>query len=151
MGGWLKTVTLGLAATFVIGALQNAGAASAPAQTAPAAPGAQAPQGRTIFDYKADLSLTDRQEREIKNVLTELNKRLRLDRARLTLLDSEVEELIIKEADLEQLRRKLREIADLQVNLRIADIEATRKINRTLSPEQLKRWRSIQEAARTRR
>jgi len=63
-------------------------------------------------------------------------------------MESELEDLTEKEADLEGIRRKLREISELRINLRIQDLEASRKINRVLSSEQLKRWRGIQAAAR---
>ena len=52
------------------------------------------------------------------------------------------------EADLKQIRAKLQEIADLSVESGCADVEASRKINAVMTPEQLKKWRSIQAAAR---
>jgi hypothetical protein len=111
---------------------------------------AQIPQperARTIFDYKKELNLTDRQEQDIKTILEDLNKEVRVTRAKLTLLDVEVSDLIKNEGDLEQIRRKLKDAADVQVALRLADLVATRKINKTLSPEQLKKWREMQSAA----
>jgi NH3-dependent NAD+ synthetase len=114
------------------------------AQTAP-----PPERGRTIFDYKKDLNLSDRQEQDIKNILEDLNKEIRVTRAKATLIDVEIGDLIKKEGDLEQIRKRLRELYDLEIALKMADIVAGRKINGTLSPEQLKRWKAIQaEAAR---
>ena len=128
------------------------------AQVAPAAKAAPSPtaqptqaepaRGRTIFDYKGDLNMTDKQEQDIRTILQNLNKDARLSNARLVIIDSELEDLLNKEGDLDLIRKKLREAADIRIVMRIADIEATRRINRTLSPEQLKRWRAIQAAAR---
>ena len=36
---------------------------------------------KTIFDYKQELNLTDRQEQDIKTILTDLNKEVRITRA----------------------------------------------------------------------
>jgi hypothetical protein len=111
----------------------------------------QAPQRqpavKTIFDYKQELNLTDRQEEEIKTILADLNKEVVVTRAKLTLLDVEASDLLKNDGDLEQIRKKLKEAADIQVELKMADIVATRRINKTLSAEQLKRWRSLQAAA----
>jgi hypothetical protein len=46
------------------------------------------------------------------------------------------------------IQEKPEEVFDLQAAMCFAQIAATRRINRVLSPEQLKRWRSIQAAAR---
>ena len=118
---------------------------AAPVISAQVAP--QPERARTIFDYKKELNLSDRQEQDIKTILGDLNKEVVVTRAKLTLLEVEVGDLIKNEGDLEQIRKKLKDAADIQVALRLADIAATRKINRTLSPDQLKRWREIQAAA----
>ena len=120
-----------------------------PKQPAPAAPAQTQPApGQTIFDYKAELNLSDKQEQDIRTILADLNKDVRLGSAKLTILNSELEDLIKADGDLEQIRKRVKEAFDLQANLKFDDISATRKINRILSPEQLKRWRGIQEAAR---
>lgn len=108
-----------------------------------------AERARTIFDYKKELSLSDEQEREIKTILENLNQEVVVTRAKLTLLEVEIGDLIKKEADVEQIRKKLREAAVMQVAIKLADIVATRKIYHTLSAEQLKRWRTIQATAAT--
>jgi len=102
---------------------------------------------KTIFDYKNELNLTDRQEQDIKTFLQDLNKEVVVTRAKLTLIEVEVGDLIKNDGDLEQIKRKLKDATDLQVSLKLADIVATRKINKTLSAEQLKKWREIQTAA----
>ena len=105
-------------------------------------------QGKTIFDFKAELKLTDKQEKEIREILAELNRDLQLNRAKLTILSFELEDLTQKEGNLEQMKKNLKDQADLQSSMRYADIVATRRINKVLSSEQLKKWRSIQASAR---
>jgi hypothetical protein len=106
---------------------------------------------RTIFDYKGELSLTDKQEHEIRDILTDLNKEIQINRAKLTILAFELDDLVNKkEGDPEQIKRKLKEECDLQMATRLADLMATRSINkRVLTPSQLEKWRKIQTAART--
>ncbi len=105
------------------------------------------PTVKTIFDYKQELNLNDRQEQDIKTILTDLNKEVRVTRAKLTLIEVELTDLIKQEGDLEQIRKKLKDASDIQVALRMADIVGTRKIHKILSPDQLKKWRELQAAA----
>jgi hypothetical protein len=102
---------------------------------------------KTIFDYKQELNLSDKQEQDIKTILTGLSQEVRVTRAKLTLIDVEATDLIKKDGDLELIRKKLKDAADIQVDLKMADIVATRKINQVLTPEQLKKWRSLQASA----
>jgi hypothetical protein len=142
-----KNIAIGLAVVFAAAFLIQATPAPTPPAKQPA-PQAQPAQGQTIFDFKSELNLSDKQEQDIKSILGDLNKNVRLGSAKLTILNSELEELIKNDGDLEQIRKRVKEAFDLQANLKFEDIAATRKINRVLSPEQLKRWRSIQDAAR---
>jgi len=105
---------------------------------------AETAQVKTIFDFKPELKLTDKQETEIKQILTDLNREIQLDRAKLTILSIELEDLGKKEGDLEQIKKNLMDQASLQAAMRYADIVASRKINKVLSPDQLAKWRDIQ-------
>jgi hypothetical protein len=103
---------------------------------------------KTIFDYKKDINLTDDQEAKIKEHLVALEKEIRVMRAKLTIIDTEAQTLLEKEGDMTQLKSKVKEAYDIQASMRIADIEAARKINGVLKPEQLKKWKEIQAASR---
>jgi Spy/CpxP family protein refolding chaperone len=112
-------------------------------------PGKQTKQQvRTIFDYQKELGLTEKQINDIRTLYMVLKARLEaLNKNRKD--DTEALKILIsKEADLKQIRAKLQEIADLSVESGCADVEASRKINAVMTPEQLKKWRSIQAAAR---
>lgn len=147
--GFLKISMMVLVIALVAGALGYAAQTAPAIKASPAQPTQAEPaRGRTIFDYKDDLKMTDKQEQEIRTILQNLNKDARLSNARLVIIDSEFEDLMNQESDVDLIRKKLREASDIRITMRIADIEATRKINRVLSADQLKRWRGIQAAAR---
>ena len=103
---------------------------------------------KTIFDFKTDLSLTDTQEKQIKQILVDLNRELQLEKAKHTIASIELQDLVKKEADLEQIRKALDQEASLRASMSYADLAATRKINKVLSSEQLQKWRTIQDSVR---
>jgi len=103
---------------------------------------------KTIFDYRAELNLTDDQVKKIRENLSALEKEVRVLRARLTIADVDLQTLLEKEGDINEIKKKVKEAFDIQASIRIADIEASRKINGVLKPEQLKKWREIQAEAR---
>jgi len=106
---------------------------------------------KTIFDYKADLNLTDDQVKKIREQLSALDKEVRVLRARLTIADVDLQGLLEKDGDINEIKKKVKEAFDIQASIRIADIEAARKINGILRPEQIKKWREIQAEAASRR
>ncbi|MBI5599385.1 MAG: hypothetical protein HY890_06570 [Deltaproteobacteria bacterium] len=106
---------------------------------------------KTIFDYKTDLGLTDDQVKKIKENLVSLERDVKVLRAKITIVEDEVRGLVGKDGDMAQIKSKIREGYDIQASIRIADIEATRKINAVLKPEQFKKWKEIQAAARVKK
>lgn len=103
---------------------------------------------QTIFDYKAELGLTDAQEKDIRSLLADLAKALKLAQARLTILNYDIEELINSEEDLEKIKGKLEESAKIATDMRLTDIRTSRGVNKVLTPDQLNRWKLIQKKAR---
>ena len=121
------------------------------AETTAAQPSGQTNGGnavKTIFDYKSELRLTDDQEQRMRQILVNLNKELQVERAKLTILSYDLDELIRKEADLDQIKRTLHQEADLRASIAYADLAAGRQINGTLTSDQLNKWRQIQTSAR---
>lgn len=116
---------------------------------AKAAGGAQASQQqrriKTIFDYKQELGLTDAQETQIKDALKKLAAYLKECQTRILKNLTEVKSLRDQDADIEKIKPFLRSNADIQVEMGVADIQASRQINRILKPEQLTKWRDIQK------
>ncbi|MBI3268848.1 MAG: hypothetical protein HYZ53_07485 [Planctomycetes bacterium] len=134
-----------LAASMVVSAQQ-------PPKAAPAAnpePAAEPEVTKTtIFDYRTELTLTDQQEHDIRQILTDLGRLLRVNQAKLTIINADIEDLVQKEGDLKVVKAKLQEEANLRADTRYADIEASRRINLILTPDQLARWKTIQMKAR---
>jgi len=89
-------------------------------------------------------SPADKQEKEIRQALADLNRELQLKRAKLTILSIELEDLVKREGDLEQIKKNLMDQANLQASMRYDDFAASRKINKVLSADQLAKWRDIQ-------
>ena len=106
---------------------------------------------KTIFDYKADLRLTDDQVKKIRDYLSDLDKEVRVLRAKFTLIDVDLQSLLEKEGDMNDIKKKIKEAFDIQASIKIADVEAARKINNVLKPEQIKKWREIQAEASSKR
>ena len=107
-------------------------------------------ENRTIFDkdVREKLNLTDGQVSELRRLLADLNRSLRIAQAKLILLGYEIEDLIKAEADLATLKSKFQEEAKIRADARFADISASRNINNVLSESQLAAWRAIQAEAR---
>jgi len=103
---------------------------------------------KSIFSYKADLGLTDKQEADIKKFLLDLQNTLQEKAGKLNILRQELSLLIQDRANLRVIRKKIDEIGKIQVDSAYLDIEASRKIEDTLSAAQLKKWHDIQNQAR---
>ncbi len=107
-------------------------------------------EAKTIFDKEGrdKLNLTDQQVTDLRKLLADLNRALRIAQAKLILLGYEIEDLIKAEADLATLKSKFQEEAKIRADARFADISCSRNINGVLSESQLAAWRAIQEEAR---
>ena len=104
---------------------------------------AQPQQPKTLLDFKNELKLTDTQVKEISKIRENLDKETKKDKAKLTLLNSDLEELLKSEGDLNKIKTKLNEAALIQAGTVYLNIEASRKINKLLSPDQIKKWNDI--------
>ncbi|MDO8734697.1 MAG: hypothetical protein Q7K21_06030, partial [Elusimicrobiota bacterium] len=99
--------------------------------------------GKTIFDFRKELNLTDEQVRRIREHISIIERETASLRAKLTISDIELQKLIEKEEDMVQIRLKIRETFNIQAEIRIIDIETVRDIDRVLTPTQLIKWRKI--------
>jgi len=97
----------------------------------------------TILDFKDELKLSKEQVEKIRKIIDEFEKRARPLREKIVAQDREIRELLEREADLKEIKGKVKENFSLRADLLIMDIEAGRKIDGVLTPEQLKKWREI--------
>ena len=104
----------------------------------------QSLKGKTIFDYKQELKLTNKQISKIKSALIGLNKKVTLLKAKLVIANSDLNKLIKSKGDISSIDKKLREIFDYRRGIIIDDLIASRTIKGTLSKKQLQKWKEIQ-------
>ena len=100
---------------------------------------------KTIFSYKKELNLTDEQTDKLHKILDEFTEQLKRKRLKLRVLNIEFNELIRNRASLDKIKSKLKEIAELEVEMRFLDIKSAREIEEVLTPEQLKKWNKIRK------
>ena len=100
---------------------------------------------KTIFSYKKELNLTDEQIDKLHKILDEFTEQLKRKRLKLRVLNIEFNELIRNRASLDKIKSKLKEIAELEVEIRFLDIKSAREIEEVLTPEQLKKWNKIRK------
>ncbi len=99
----------------------------------------------SIFDYKKELSLTDRQEKNLREIITKLQNYLTGKQKELEKVRGELNKLIMEKADLRKIKAKLENVARIQVEASYEDIASARAVEKELTPIQLTRWRAIQE------
>lgn len=100
--------------------------------------------GNSIFDYKKELSLTDKQEKNLKDILAKLQSLLTGKQKELDGLRAELSKMTAESADLNKIKLKINDIAKIQADATYEDIASTREIETELTGTQLTKWRSIQ-------
>ena len=113
-----------------------------------AAPVEQKKEVKTIFSYKSELSLSDKQIQDIKDLLTNLQNFLIQKAKDLKLQQEELVGMIKNRETMTTIKAKLQKIAGIQVDSSYFDIDTSRKIEDVLLPTQLKKWREIQQQAK---
>jgi len=109
---------------------------------------AGAKTGKYIFDYKQELSLTDKQEKNMRDILAKLQSYLADKKKQLDGLKAELDMLVEKKGDLDTIKAKLQDIAKVQTDASYEDIVSARAIENELTAKQLSKWRSIQKETR---
>lgn len=89
---------------------------------------AQEKAGKYIFDYKKELSLTDKQEKNMRDILAKLQGCLAGKKKEIGGLKAELDMLVEKKADLNKIKMKLQEIAQVQMDASYQDIVSSRAI-----------------------
>lgn len=113
-----------------------------------AAPAAQQEEVKTIFSYKKELGLADKQEEDLKKIINDFQQYLTDKRQELNGLRDDLNKMMTNKESLKAIRGKLEQIAKIQVDISYTDIETARKTEGVLSAKQLDDWRKIQEDAR---
>ena len=105
---------------------------------------AQKQAGRSIFDYKKELALTDKQEKNIKDIIAKLQAYIMDKQKELDGLRADLNKMITESADLDKIKLKINDITKIQSDATYQDIASNRAIETELTGTQLTKWRSIQ-------
>ncbi|MEW5758154.1 MAG: hypothetical protein AB1755_01595 [Candidatus Omnitrophota bacterium] len=105
-------------------------------------------QAKTIFDYKDELKLTDKQVTDLKKTISDLQAYITEKRKQLDAAGQELLGLIKEKANLKLIKQKLEQISKIQVDISYTDIESSRKVEGILTLDQIDKWKKIQEEYR---
>lgn len=97
-----------------------------------------------IYQYKAELGLTDKQESDLKKILGDFQVYFTDEQKTLAALQAELSEMINNKEELKKIRKQLEKIARIQVDASCIDIETSRKVMGVLTPDQTAKWNVIQ-------
>lgn len=111
-------------------------------------PEPQKQETKTIFSFKDQIGLSDKQVENIKALLADLQKNMMEKSKALNALRDQLSEMLQNKDAMKVIRSKLQQIADLQVEASYSDIEISRKVEDIMTPAQLKKWKDIQAKAR---
>lgn len=100
---------------------------------------------KTIFDYKDELKLTDKQITDLKKIISDLQNYITEKRKQLDTVGQELVTMIKDKVALKLIKQKLEQISKVQVDISYTDIESSRKIETILKADQLEKWKKIQE------
>ena len=81
--------------------------------------------------------------KSIKKIIDEFETKNRPLLEKLIALDKELKELLEKEGDLGEIKKKIKEIYSLRAEMIFNEIEAGRKIDKVLNKEQKEKWKQI--------
>ncbi|MBF0523207.1 MAG: Spy/CpxP family protein refolding chaperone [Candidatus Omnitrophica bacterium] len=132
--------TITLARPSIVKSQENA--------SAPAGQQAQAPAAKSIFDYQQELNLTDKQVESLKKSMADFRTQMSDFQQKMAALRQDLTAAIRDKAPIKDIRKKAEKIGSLQVDATMADIETSRKIEELLTPDQLNKWKVIQEKFR---
>ncbi|MBN2453468.1 MAG: hypothetical protein JXB40_04325 [Candidatus Omnitrophica bacterium] len=102
------------------------------------------PAAKTVFDYKEELGLTDKQENDLKKFVLDFQAYLKKRSEEISRLNSELMEMLNKKSNLVLIKLKIYNIARLQADATCKDIETSRRVESVFSEEQLAKWKRIQ-------
>jgi hypothetical protein len=106
------------------------------------------PSVKRIWDYQKELELSDAQVNQMKSTVQNLEKTMTAQKAKLQPLNQQLQKLLATDAPLPQIKATLKQIGTINIEMRIADTAASRKINATMSKAQMLKWRDIQKQTR---
>jgi DNA repair ATPase RecN len=102
----------------------------------------------SIFKYKKELAITDKQESNLRAIISKIQDTLKEKTEELNKLRAELNKMIVDKADLDKIKTKLRTIGRIQADATYEDIASIRAIENELTAAQMTQWRGMQEKFR---
>lgn len=137
-----------LAAVLSLGLTWNCFAAKEPAKPVPTKEAKESKEAKTIFSFKDELSLSDKQIESIKSLLAELQSTMNEKAKSLNTLRQELSMMLKDRGPMKAIKAKLEQIANVQVDASYIDVDISRKVEDVLTSDQMKKWKDIQQKAR---
>lgn len=97
-----------------------------------------------MVDFRDELKLSQQQVTDIVATLQRFQDDGGIARLKLMAAERETASLIARHADLVEIKATLTQISDLRYELRLLDLETSRKVESVLSAEQMAKWQRIQ-------
>jgi Spy/CpxP family protein refolding chaperone len=146
MNKTLKIILIAVAALqiSILGSFAQTKSTKQPA--AAKAKGEQKDEPKTIFSYKKELGLTDKQIESIKALYSKMQDTFNEKGKELSDLQNSLSTKINKKDNLKLIKADVDKVYNIKAQLFYLDIETARKIEETLSAEQWKKWLSIRTA-----
>jgi len=102
----------------------------------------------SIFKYKKELAITDKQETNLRSIISKIQDTLKDKSEELNKHRAELNKMLETKADLAKIKEKLRTIARIQADATYEDIASIRAIESELTAAQMTQWRGMQEKYR---
>ena len=102
----------------------------------------------SIFKYKKQLAITDKQETNLRSIISKIQDTLKEKTEELNKHRAQLNKMLETKADLAKIKEKLRTIARIQADATYEDIASIRAIETELTATQMIQWRGMQEKYR---
>ncbi|MEI6270358.1 MAG: hypothetical protein WCP01_15890 [Methylococcaceae bacterium] len=102
----------------------------------------------SIFKYKKQLAITDKQEANLRTIIAKIQDTLKKKTQELNQHRAGLNKMLESKADLTKIKEKLRTIARIQAEATYEDIASIRAIETELTTAQMTQWRGMQEKYR---
>jgi Spy/CpxP family protein refolding chaperone len=122
------------------------GSPASPSPTASPSPQGGQPDGLIALAQRLDLN--EQQVGQIKIVMLGVRTTAESCGMRYNAEAQALHDALTKQAPIEEIRSHMESMAKANIDVDIANIEAARAIEKILTPEQLKKWRDLQQGAR---
>ena len=103
---------------------------------------------KSIFKYKKQLAITDKQETNLRSIISKIQDTLKEKTEELNKHRAQLNKMLETKADLAKIKEKLRTIARIQADATYEDIASIRAIETELTATQMTQWRGMQEKYR---